>query len=233
MRFVSFDIEYIPSSHGKRGRLLELSAFEFNEKGEYTGALHLLVDPGEPIPRFISNLTHITDEMVAGKSTEANAAAAFKAFLGKDAVLIGQNGDDDIRFLAAIDPDLAGRFTYDTWRVAKMLYPGEKSYSLGTLIQNHGDPSWHTHAHRAWSDAWATGKIFFKMRDECENMSKSELATLRRANPPVSKAGEFLHYAVRGEGVGPSDIRGTIVPSKVVSSALIARRPAHDMGLAA
>lgn len=211
MRYVSFDIEFTGANHSKGGRLLEISAFEFDENGDYTGALHLLVDPGKPIPQFISNLTHITDAMVAGKSSEENAVAAFKAFIGDDAVLIGQNGDDDIRFLSQIDYTLAGRFTYDTWRSAKALYPGEKSYSLGALIQNHGDPSWHTQPHRAWSDAWATGRLFFKMRDECEAMSAGQLAVLRKAYPPVTKAGEFFHHAVRGSGVNVPGLRHTPV----------------------
>jgi DNA polymerase-3 subunit epsilon len=68
--------------------------------GERLGEFQTLVDPGVPIPPFISVLTGISDSMVAGAPRLGAALTAFLEFAG-DAVLVAHNAPFDVGFLKA------------------------------------------------------------------------------------------------------------------------------------
>src|SRR5438094_8437314 len=66
--------------------------------GECLGTFQTLVNPGVPIPPFITVLTGITESMVYPAPRIAEVLPAFLEFLG-DAVLVGHNVRFDISFL--------------------------------------------------------------------------------------------------------------------------------------
>jgi DNA polymerase-3 subunit epsilon len=68
--------------------------------GQVLGEFQTLVDPGSPIPPFIAVLTGITDAMVTGAPSEAQAVPAFLEF-ARGAVLVAHNAGFDTGFLRA------------------------------------------------------------------------------------------------------------------------------------
>src|SRR5439155_27388007 len=67
-----------------------------------------LVNPGRPIPAFVSQLTGISDAMVAGAPPLADALPRFLRFLG-DGILVAHNAAFDVGHLDAAHLAYAGR----------------------------------------------------------------------------------------------------------------------------
>ena len=68
--------------------------------GEELGSFQTLVNPGSPIPPFITVLTGITQAMVVEAPPVETALPAFLEFIG-DAVIVGHNIRFDMSFLSA------------------------------------------------------------------------------------------------------------------------------------
>ncbi|MEW9580717.1 exonuclease domain-containing protein [Paraburkholderia sp. DGU8] len=112
-----------------------------------------LVDPQQPIPSFIQQLTGITDAMVRGAPTfDAIAPALFERLNGK--LFIAHNASFDRGFLRgefrragiAFDPDVLC-----TVRLSRALFPAQKRHGLDALVERHAlVPS---DRHRALADA--------------------------------------------------------------------------------
>ena len=86
--FVVFDTE-TTGLYPESERIIELGAVRFRD-GEPTERFDTFVDPGTHIPASITDLTHISDETVAGAPDIEAALADFEAFVGDDP-LVGHN----------------------------------------------------------------------------------------------------------------------------------------------
>ncbi|MDR6419836.1 exonuclease domain-containing protein [Paraburkholderia phenoliruptrix] len=112
-----------------------------------------LVDPQQPIPSFIQQLTGITNAMVRGAPTfEAIAPELFARLDGK--LFVAHNASFDRGFLRgefrrvgiSFDPDVLC-----TVRLSRALFPSEKRHGLDALVERHAlVPS---DRHRALADA--------------------------------------------------------------------------------
>ncbi|MCP3723779.1 exonuclease domain-containing protein [Paraburkholderia sp. CNPSo 3272] len=112
-----------------------------------------LVDPGQPIPPFIQQLTGITDRMVRGAPRFAEIAAELHGRLvGK--LFVAHNAAFDRGFLRAEFERAGYSFSPDvlcTVRLSRALFPGEKRHGLDALVERHAlVPS---DRHRALADA--------------------------------------------------------------------------------
>ena len=126
--------------------------------GEPLGEFGTLVNPGEPVPPFITVLTGITQAMLAPAPELGEALPAFLEF-ARGAVLVAHNAPYDVGFLKAA----CARYGYpwptptvlDTAALARRaLSPDEvPNRKLGTLAQFFGA---RTPTHRALDDARAT-----------------------------------------------------------------------------
>ena len=96
--FVVVDLETTGGSPAECG-ITEIGAVKVRG-GEVVGELQTLVNPGAPIPSFISVLTGITDAMVAGAPRIEAALPAFLEFAA-GSVLVAHNAGFDISFLKA------------------------------------------------------------------------------------------------------------------------------------
>ena len=119
-----------------------------------------LVNPQRPIPRFIQQLTGITDDMVAGAPAFPEVAAHVHSLL-QDKVFVAHNVNFDYSFikhhLGYCGLQIDSR-KLCTVRLARKITPGLRKYSLGTLCHQLGIPH-HDH-HRAFGDAQATALLF-------------------------------------------------------------------------
>ena len=139
--FVVVDLETTGGSPAECG-ITEIGAVKVRG-GEVVGELQTLVNPGSPIPSFISVLTGITDAMVAGAP---RIEAAFPAFLefAAGSVLVAHNAGFDISFLKAAarrtGHDWPGFAVLDTVHLARQLVhrdevPNHRLASLARLFR--------------------------------------------------------------------------------------------------
>ncbi|MBP0591464.1 GIY-YIG nuclease family protein [Paraburkholderia sp. LEh10] len=132
-------------------RITEIGVVEVGPHGSSTWTT--LVDPGQPIPPFIQQLTGITDDMVRGAPAfESIAADLFARLDGK--LFIAHNASFDRGFLRSEFQRAGFAFNPDmlcTVRLSRALFPTEKRHGLDALVERHAlVPS---DRHRALADA--------------------------------------------------------------------------------
>ena len=95
-RYVVVDLETTGGRPGP-GAIIEIGAYRM-EGPRMTEAFATLVRPHGPIPRFVSRLTSITNEMVSEAPPIERVLPEFRDFLG-DAVMVAHNAQFDFSFL--------------------------------------------------------------------------------------------------------------------------------------
>ncbi len=119
-----------------------------------------LVNPGQPIPRYIQALTGIDDRMTADAPFFGEIAATVFSLL-EDAIFVAHNVNFDYSFIK-YQLEQAG-FTLEskrlcTVRLARKVFPGLPGYSLGKLCRELNIEI--ENRHRAGGDADATALLF-------------------------------------------------------------------------
>ncbi len=155
--FVVVDLETTGASPADSA-ITEIGAVKVRG-GVRLGEFQTLVNPGLPIPAFVSVLTGITDSMVAAAPPIGAALAAFLEF-SAGAVLVAHNARFDTGFLRAAC-ERSGRpwpapDVLDTVALARAVVTREEArdHRLGTLARLFRSPV--TPDHRALTDARAT-----------------------------------------------------------------------------
>jgi DNA polymerase-3 subunit epsilon len=123
-----------------------------------------LVDPRRAIPPWITSLTGISDDMVRGRPTIAEALPEFLSFLGSD-VLVAHNAPFDRGFLNEARERLQGlpleNPTLCTVRLARRYLPRLRRRDLDSVTRHLGI---HVEGrHRALGDAVATAEVLLAL----------------------------------------------------------------------
>jgi DNA polymerase-3 subunit epsilon len=161
--------------------------------GEIVGEFATLVNPGEPIPPFISVLTGITDGMVATAPRIGAVLPAFEEFLGDPpAVLVAHNAPFDVGFLRTAF-NRHGRTwpapaVVDTARLARNALardeaPDCRLSTLATLFRATTRPN-----HRALEDARATVDVLHGLMERVGSLGVCSLDELTTFTSRVSAA---------------------------------------------
>lgn len=130
---------------------------------EIEGCYHTLVNPFMVIPRYIVALTGITNEMVADAPSFKEIGETIHGLL-KDRVFVAHNVNFDYSFVKHHLNDcglILNSRKLCTVRLARKIFPGLASYSLGNLCRSLEVPI--TDRHRAKGDALATAEVFSKI----------------------------------------------------------------------
>jgi DNA polymerase-3 subunit epsilon len=141
--------------------IIEIGAVRLSG-GQVTGEFFSLVNPATGIPPDITDLTGITDAMVAGAPPPAVALGAFLAF-ARGAVLAAHNAPFDVAFLtsgcAAAGLAWPAAAVLDTAVLARLLLGPDQvpDCRLATLAGYFAVAA--TPCHRALADAQATGEV--------------------------------------------------------------------------
>lgn len=158
-RFAVVDVETNGVRFERGGRIVEL-AVAILEGGTIHLAWHALVDPGTPIPPWVTRLTGITDGLVAGRPGFADVAPALGRAL-EAGVFVAHNARFDWRFVAA-ECALAGvpaptGAPLCTVRLTRRLVPELRHRSLDEVARffEITNPA----RHRAVGDALATAGV--------------------------------------------------------------------------
>jgi DNA polymerase III subunit epsilon len=166
------DIE-TTGGHAAANGIIELS-IKVLEGTDVIEEFESIINPGQLIPKYIKALTGITDEMVqSAPSFEEVAEKVFTILQGN--VFVAHNVNFDYSFLKSH----LGFYGYNfnekklcTIRLARQIFPGLPSYSLGNLCTSLDIRI--VNQHRAGGDAAATVILFKKL---LENDSKDYIKT--------------------------------------------------------
>lgn len=177
---VVFDIETTGLSV-QSCKITEIGAVKVKD-GKVTEIFDTFVNPEIPIPPEITELTSITDEMVADAPKIKEALESFFEFVGsKDKLLVAHNANFDTGFIrqAAKDCDMEFNNPYlDTVALSRFLNPTLKKHKLDILAEHYklGD----FHHHRACDDAEMLAYIYLKMIDSMNEHDIRDFEQLKR-----------------------------------------------------
>lgn len=184
--FIIFDIETTGLSN-KLDRITEIGAVRIRD-GRIIDEYNQLINPQMPIPDKITQLTGITNEMVANAPTIEAVLPDFIKFIG-DAPLVAHNASFDIGFIRENVRKIGHSIknsVLDTLQLARVLLPKLKRHKLdvvakelGVKLDNH---------HRAVDDALCLANIFIKMIDM---MKEKEIYTFEDINHHLGKKADF------------------------------------------
>lgn len=148
-------------------RILEIGAVKV-VNGQVADTFCTFADPRMEIPLRIQELTGITQEMVAGEKSPAEAVLEFLDFCG-DMDLMGHNLMFDYSFLKHQAVNQKRTFEkngMDTLKIARMVLPELESRSLTSLCGYFQID--REHAHRAFHDALATHELYRRLQEKAE-----------------------------------------------------------------
>ena len=176
--WVVFDTE-TTGLNAAENTLIEIAAVKMKGR-EIVGEWTELIDPEVEISAKITELTHITNDMVKGKRKMTEVLEDFRAFVG-DAILVAHNAEFDLGFLKACSKRTGlepwKNVVLDTLSLARRLYPRERSYRLGTLAKKFDVEL--INAHRALDDTVALAKVYQHM---LRDMAEKGFDTLEKLN---------------------------------------------------
>ncbi len=203
--FTFFDLEttgLIPGNH----KIIEIAAVKIKNK-QIIDSFSTLVNPHCEIPAFITNLTNITNQMVAEGMEERDAIEKFLEFSG-DTILVAHNAPFDMSFFnkALADHQISRDNTaVDTLAMSRSLLTQITKHTLKKLcsffkidIHNH---------HRALDDAAASAKVFVKLLDLAEKKGCTSIQTLnntlsnRERSIRLNPVNHIIIYAKNQAGI--------------------------------
>lgn len=177
--FVVFDLE-TTGTKTPPSRITEIGAYRIRN-GVVTDEFQSLINPEMPIPEFITQLTGISDEMVAAAPRFCDVAHEVLEFVG-DSVLVAHNSAFDMRFLNhEISRVYAGYRLANpclcTVKLSRRLLPDIENHKLKTLASHYSIDL--VNHHRAAADAHATAHIFVNLLGKLSDSGVSDLASVR------------------------------------------------------
>ena len=162
--FIVFDVETTGFS-AEKDRLTEIGAVRV-KGGEILDRFDIFCNPERPIPQRITELTHITDDMVKDAPKEAQAVKEFFDFCGGCKVLVAHNADFDTSFIKAVCNRNGIEYDYtsvDTLAMCRSVFPNLKNHKLDSIVK-HLNIGKFDH-HRACDDSLVLAKIFIELTD--------------------------------------------------------------------
>ena len=201
MKFAIVDIE-TTGSYAAAGGITEI-AIVLHNGVEEEGRFHTLINPHQNIPKYITALTGITNEMVAAAPGFEEVAANIFNLLG-DRIFVAHNVNFDYSFIKHHLQEAGYVLNVRklcTVRLARKVFPGLASYSLGNLCRQMEIVI--NNRHRAIGDVIATVALFEKIQ---ANDVNGELVKMLRGKnkeqylPPNLDAG-FVNQLPGSPGV--------------------------------
>lgn len=176
-KYVVIDLETTGNSPKKGDKIIQFAAVVI-QNGRVVEQFSSLVNPEQPIPAFIEELTGLTMEMVQDAPLFAEIAPKVVELL-QDAYFVAHNVLFDLTFLQE-ELIMAGFDGYhgpvlDTVEMARILLPASDSFTLSDLAVQEGLS--HDRPHQADSDAYVTGELLLIL---FQRLNRLPLATIRQ-----------------------------------------------------
>ena len=189
--YLALDVETTGLDH-RHCRVVELGALLFRPSRplEEARRLESLVNPGIPIPSFVSSIHGITDGDVAGAPGFGELAGALLE-LAAGATVIAHNVKFDLGFigmeLGRLGLPLLANPSLDTLPLARKAWPGLPSYSLPRLVAALGIQGGR--GHRALDDARSCAALFVAAGRALEAKVAPKPTRRLRKTAPLPTAG--------------------------------------------
>ena len=195
--YIVFDIETTGLSQ-KKNKIIEIGAVKVKD-GEEIDRFSEFINPEEPIPYSIEQLTSITDEMVMHAPTVDVILPKFLEFCGDD-IVVAHNAAFDTGFIKKNAKDLGMKFDntiMDTMTLSHVLLPELGKFTLDRVCKALNVKN--EHHHRAVDDANATAKIFVKLYEmlvERGVKTVEDVNELGSASDDTIKKGRTYHCII-------------------------------------
>jgi len=170
-----------------RDAIIEVGLVRFTPR-RVEDELSILVNPGMPLPSFITQLTGITDDMLSDAPRFRDVRNQIEQFVGTSPVL-GHNIEFDLKFLRKHGL-LEFNEALDTFAVASVVMPNAGRYNLGALASALGVPIGN--AHRALDDAQMTRQIYLRMMEKVTALPRDLLLEINRLGEEVVWGGSRI-----------------------------------------
>ena len=165
----------------KTDRIIEIGAVKM-VGGHVIDSMNPFVDPEIPLPEKITEITHITDQMLYGAPKAAEILPKLLEFIG-DCPIAAHNAKFDCGVLTNELKRIGISYNpvqVDTLMLARKLYPELKTHKLGSVCK-------HLHvslkgAHRAVNDASATAVCLARMMEEAKSRGVETIEQLNRVS---------------------------------------------------
>ena len=165
--YVVFDVETTGLS-SVYDKIIELAGVKMY-KGNVIDTFEAFINPGHPLSSFTTELTGITDAMLADAPSEADVVAKFKAFC-EGSILVAHNASFDIGFIdQAYERNglpVTTEPVIDTLALSRTVNTHLRTHRLNTLARHYGI-TLEQH-HRAIYDSETTGHILMKLLEQAE-----------------------------------------------------------------
>jgi DNA polymerase III epsilon subunit len=206
--YIFFDVETTGLHPLSGDKIIEIAMIK-TSKGEIIDTIETMINPNCAIPKEVTNINNITNEMVK-KAPKFDNKYGEKIinFIG-DYTLVAHNAAFDLSFLS-VELGRNGIVferwkAIDTLQIAKEIFPGQKN-KLESIMRRYnimpeGD------VHRALIDTDVLRKIFFEFLEESEIRSKS----LDQLINYYGFQGQYLYSSI------PAIIRESIIEKKSVN----------------
>lgn len=202
--YIAFDIE-TTGLNPAQDEIIEIGALKVRD-GKVKERFMEFACPREAISPVITDLTGITNEMVACSRCSRDVVRDFLDFCEED-ILIGHNVIFDYSFVKVSALSQGQSFEksgIDTLKIARKVHKDLESKSLGSLckyyqIENQA-------AHRAYHDALATAKLyqtlahFFEEKEPKLFKPQPLVYKLKKELPATPKQIQFLKRLIRNQG---------------------------------
>ena len=182
-------------SHPRQGdSIIQIGAVAIDD-GQITDSFSTMINPGQAIPPFITQLTGITDEMVADAPSLEEVFPRFLRMLD-GRTFVAHNASFDLQFLqeALLSQGYYAfdGYVLDTVELSRILLPMQNSYRLGELASDLEIE--HDNPHQADSDAMATAQLYLHLLDILEHMP---LVTIQRLQMLVTSFRSDIEVLLR------------------------------------
>ncbi|MGM0945482.1 MAG: exonuclease domain-containing protein [Bacteroidota bacterium] len=208
MEFAIVDIE-TTGGNAKLGGITEI-AVVIHDGHQIVHEFQTLINPEQGIPTYITGLTGIDNQMVRYSPTfEQIAEQLWELLEGR--VFVAHQVNFDFGFIAEAFSRLGRKLSSPklcTVRLARKVFPGMRSYSLGRICESKSIPI--LARHRAMGDAKATAILFDQMLkvNEAhiyESLKKNTGLTFLPPNFPLSRFREIpeetgIYYMLDNKG---------------------------------
>jgi len=165
-RAIYYDTETTGVKAGK-DRIIEIAAYD----PERDKSFCTFINPGCPIPAEVTQITHITDEMVKDALPFKDVAPQFIEFCSGDCLLIAHNNDAFDKLFLEAEFGWAN-IPFPAWKFLDSLKWSRKyrsdlpKHSLQFLREAYGIEA--NQAHRALDDVIVLHKVFSRMIDDLD-----------------------------------------------------------------
>lgn len=167
---------------GDNDRIIQISGIKLNTKTfEEINRIDMYINPGSPLPAKITEITGITDAMLADKPTEEEAFPMIYDFFGGESpVIIAYNTPFDKKFVTAMYARNGKTFSpaaeSDALEMARdLVKKGEtENHKLGTIAHYFGVDEGLTF-HNSMDDVIATVRVLKVFKEKYEDREKNKV----------------------------------------------------------